>query len=99
MIKEGYVIYGVTHQHAGGLGSTLYGQDGWVICTSLPKYGTGKQAGNEIGYIVGMTTCYPRPSSVKIIDGETLTLVSDYSNSKPHTGLMGLFYFLLAERL
>ncbi|KAI4297321.1 hypothetical protein L6164_037215 [Bauhinia variegata] len=99
MIKGGHVIYGVAHQHAGGLGSTLYGQDGRIICTSLPKYGTGKQAGNEKGYIVGMTTCYPQPGSVKIMDGESLTLISDYSNSEPHTGLMGLFYFLVAERL
>jgi hypothetical protein len=27
----GYVIYGVAHQHSGGIGSTLYGQ---VICNS-----------------------------------------------------------------
>ncbi|KAI4297322.1 hypothetical protein L6164_037216 [Bauhinia variegata] len=99
MIKGGYVIYGVARQHAGGLGSTLYGQDGRVICISLPKYEMGKQAGNEKGYIFEMTTCYPQPGSVKIMDRETLTLVSDYSNSELHTGLMGLFYFLLAERL
>jgi hypothetical protein len=28
----GYVIYGVAHQHSGGIGSTLYGQ---VICNTL----------------------------------------------------------------
>jgi len=32
----GYVIYGVAHQHSGGIGSTLYGQ---VICTSYNFYG------------------------------------------------------------
>ena len=26
MPKGGYVIYGVAHQHTGGIGSTLYGQ-------------------------------------------------------------------------
>ena len=26
MKAGGYVIYGVAHQHAGGIGSTLYGQ-------------------------------------------------------------------------
>ncbi|KAI4316019.1 hypothetical protein L6164_024039 [Bauhinia variegata] len=31
------------------MGSTLYGQDGRIICTSLPKYGKGKKAGNEKG--------------------------------------------------
>ncbi|KAG4391112.1 hypothetical protein AAZX31_05G116700 [Glycine max] len=97
--KGGYVIYGVAHQHSGGTGSTLYGQDGRVICSSIPSYGKGKEAGNEADYIVGMSTCYPRPGSVKIIDGETLTLESNYSSSREHTGVMGLFYLLVAEQL
>lgn len=95
----GYVIYGVAHQHSGGIGSTLYGQDGRVICSSIPSYGNGNEAGNEAGYIVGMSTCYPQPGSVKIIDGETLTLESSYNNSQEHTGVMGLFYLLVAEQL
>ncbi|XP_027345497.1 uncharacterized protein LOC113857619 isoform X2 [Abrus precatorius] len=99
MPTGGYVIYGVAHQHSGGTGSTLYGQDGRVICTSIPSYGNGKDAGNEAQYIVGMSTCYPRPGSVKIIDGETLTLESNYSSIQEHTGVMGLFYFLVAEQL
>ncbi|KHN39141.1 hypothetical protein glysoja_027946 [Glycine soja] len=97
--KGGYVIYGVAHQHSGGTGSTLYGQDGRVICSSIPSYGKGKEAGNEADYIVGMSTCYPRPGSVNIIDGETLTLESNYSSSREHTGVMGLFYLLVAEQL
>ncbi|XP_022852039.1 uncharacterized protein LOC111373697, partial [Olea europaea var. sylvestris] len=76
---SGDVIYGVAHQHAGGTGSTLYGEDGRVICSSNPVYGEGKEAGNEAGYIVGMSTCYPSPGTVKISDGELLTLVSNYS--------------------
>ncbi|XP_020232999.1 uncharacterized protein LOC109813246 [Cajanus cajan] len=99
MQKGGYVIYGVAHMHAGAAGSTLYGQDGRVICSSTPSYGKGKEAGNEKGYIVGMSTCYPRPGSVKIIDSETLTLEVNYSNSPGHTGVMGLFYLLVAEQL
>ncbi|CAJ2677949.1 unnamed protein product [Trifolium pratense] len=95
----GYVIYAVAHQHSGGIGSTLYGQDGRVICSSIPTYGNGNEAGNEVGYIVGMSTCYPQPGSVKIIDGETLTLESIYNNTKEHTGVMGLFYLLVAEQL
>ncbi|KAL3019923.1 hypothetical protein AAZX31_05G116900 [Glycine max] len=43
--------------------------------------------------------CYPQPGSVKIIDGETLTLESNYSSSREHTGVMGLFYLLVAEQL
>ncbi|MQI32338.1 hypothetical protein EI016_24495, partial [Escherichia coli] len=80
MQTGGYVIYGVAHQHSGGIGSTLYAQDGRVICSSIPSYGNGTEAGNEADYIVGMTTCYPRPGSVKISDGETLTLESNYSS-------------------
>ncbi|CAK9186878.1 unnamed protein product [Ilex paraguariensis] len=38
----GDVVYGVAHQHTGGVGSTLYGEDGRVICSSIPTYGEGK---------------------------------------------------------
>ncbi|KAM3232695.1 hypothetical protein T459_33176 [Capsicum annuum] len=93
----GDVIYAVAHQHPGGVGSTLLGEDGRVICSSHPIYGEGKQPGNEAGFIVGMSTCYPRPGSVKISEGETLTLLSNYSSDQRHTGVMGLFYILLAE--
>ncbi|KAG6388424.1 hypothetical protein SASPL_149850 [Salvia splendens] len=93
----GDVIYGVGHQHAGGFGSTLFREGGNVICSSVPTYGTGHEPGNEAGYIVGMSTCYPSPGSVKISAGETLTLVSNYSSSQRHTGVMGLFYILIAD--
>ncbi|XP_047172396.1 uncharacterized protein LOC124840389 [Vigna umbellata] len=99
MQKGGYLIYGVAHQHSGGIGSSLYGKDGRVICSSIPTYGNGKDAGNEENYIVGMTTCYPKPGSLKIKDGETVTLESNYSSSRGHTGVMGLFYLLVAEQL
>ncbi|XP_057754191.1 uncharacterized protein LOC130973597 [Arachis stenosperma] len=99
MNKGGYVIYGVAHEHVGGTGSTLYGQDGRVICNSVPKYGNGREAGNEKGYLVGMTTCYPKPGSIKISNGEVLTLEVDYSNTKLHSGVMGLFYLLVADDL
>lgn len=48
---------------------------------------------------MGMSTCYPKAGSVKINNGETLTLVSNYSSSDGHTGVMGLFYLLVAEQL
>ncbi|KAB2608802.1 hypothetical protein D8674_011970 [Pyrus ussuriensis x Pyrus communis] len=94
-----YVVYGVAHQHTGGIGSTLYGDDGRVLCSSIPIYGKGKEAGDEAGYIVGMSTCYPQPGSVKINDGETLTLVSNYSSAQTHTGVMDLFHILVADYL
>eukprot|EP01018_Ginkgo_biloba_P017797 Gb_10107 [translate_table: standard] len=95
--QGGDVIYAVAHQHTGGIGSTLYGQDGREICSSLPLYGQGKEPGNESGYVVGMSTCYPEPGSVKIYGGETLKLQSKYSQAGGHTGVMGLFYLLIAD--
>ncbi|KAK7260435.1 hypothetical protein RIF29_26470 [Crotalaria pallida] len=99
MQSGGYVIYGGGHQHSGGIALTLYGQDGRVICSSIPSYGNGTEAGNEEDYIVGMSTCYPQPGSVKIIDGEIVTLESNYSSSRAHTGVMGIFYLFVAEEL
>ncbi|XP_045805131.1 uncharacterized protein LOC123898264 [Trifolium pratense] len=95
----GYIVYGVAHQHVGAIRSTLYGQDGRVICNSFPTYGTGMEAGNEKGFVVGMSACYPKPGSVKLFDGEILTAEALYNNSIEHTGVMGHFYILVAEKL
>ena len=95
----GYLIYGVAHQHSGGTGSALYREDGQLMCSSLPTYGEGEEPGNEAGYIVGMTTCYPKPGTVEISKGETLILESNYSRIRHHTGVMGLFYILVADEL
>ena len=65
----------------------------------MPTYGEGEEVGNEAGYIVGMSTCYPQPGTVKISKGETLIIDSYYSSIKNHTGLMGLFYILVADQL
>nr|KYP44597.1 hypothetical protein KK1_033876 [Cajanus cajan] len=94
--KGGYLIYGVTHMHAGVINATLYRQDESVLCTSTPKYGTGMKAGNEKGYVVGMSGCYPKLGSIKIKDGEILTVEAIYQN-KFRTGIMGHFYIYLAE--
>ncbi|KRH62596.1 hypothetical protein GLYMA_04G118100v4 [Glycine max] len=68
MENGGYLIYGTAHMHSGVVNATLYGQDGRTLCTSTPKYGTGKKAGNEKGYLIGMSVCYPQPGSIKIHD-------------------------------
>ncbi|KAK9684372.1 hypothetical protein RND81_10G205700 [Saponaria officinalis] len=99
MPQGGYLIYGVAHQHSGGVGSALYRKDGRVVCASMPIYGNGKVAGNEAGYIVGMSTCYPKPGSLMIHDGEALVLESNYSSFQKHTGVMGLFYIMVADQL
>ncbi|KAJ1382716.1 Stress up-regulated Nod 19 [Sesbania bispinosa] len=98
MEKGGYLIYGTTHMHAGAVNATLYGQDGKTLCTSTPKYGKGREPGNEKGYNVGMSVCYPKPGSIKINDGETLTVESRYKSGLL-TGAMGQIYIYLAEKL
>ncbi|KAF0909426.1 hypothetical protein E2562_036155 [Oryza meyeriana var. granulata] len=59
--RGGDIVFGVAHQHSGGLGASLHGQ-----------------------------TCYPKPGSIKVRDGEVLTIVSNYSSDHQHTGVMGL---------
>ncbi|KAF8644593.1 hypothetical protein HU200_066400 [Digitaria exilis] len=95
--RGGVIVFGVAHQHSGGIGSSLHGEDGRLLCESMATYGEGKEAGDEAGYIVGMSTCYPKPGTVTVRDGEALTVVSNYSSERPHTGVMGLFYILVAE--
>ncbi|XVF49486.1 hypothetical protein PTKIN_Ptkin04bG0016900 [Pterospermum kingtungense] len=96
---SGYVIYGVAHQHTGATGSALYREGGQVLCSSLPIYGEGEEAGNEAGYVVGMSTCYPQPRTVKISKGETLILESNYTSISHHTGVMGMFHIFVADQL
>ncbi|KAL5992472.1 hypothetical protein ACLOJK_013391 [Asimina triloba] len=93
----GNIIFGVGHQHWGGRGVALYGRDGRLLCESLPIYGNGHEAGNEDGYVVGMSTCYPKPGTVTIGAGEVLTLVSNYENAQSHVGIMGGIYILVEE--
>ncbi|CAI0410792.1 unnamed protein product [Linum tenue] len=95
MPKGGNVIFGLTHLHSGAINSTLYGQDGRVLCTTKPIYGEGM----EEGYIVGMSTCYPEPGSVWIDDGELMVHESVYTAERRRTGVMALFYLLVADRV
>ncbi|KAF0935914.1 hypothetical protein E2562_036665 [Oryza meyeriana var. granulata] len=45
-----------------------------------------------------MSTCYPKPGSIKVTNGEVLTIVSNYSSDHQHIGIMGLFYILVEEQ-
>ncbi|GKC50358.1 putative stress up-regulated Nod 19, partial [Tanacetum coccineum] len=78
---SGDVVYGVAHLHSSG----------------IAIYGKGNGVGDEAGYIVGMSTCYLEPGFIKIANGEILTLESNYNTEKSHTGVIGLFYILVAE--
>jgi hypothetical protein len=94
--RGGDVVYAVGHQHAGGTGTSLHGDDGRLLCWSTPTYGDGEVAGNEEGYVVGMSACYPTPGTMKVRDGEALTVVSNYTGERRRTGVMGHFYILVA---
>ncbi|CAO2162575.1 unnamed protein product [Urochloa humidicola] len=97
--RGGDIVYAVGHQHAGGTGISLHGEDGRLLCLSTPTYGHGEEAGNEAGYVVGMSTCYPDPgSAARVRDGEALTVVSNYTGERRRTGVMGHFYLLVADQ-
>ena len=66
--------------------------------TSKPTYGDGKEPGNEKGYVVGMSGSYPKPGSIKIKDGEIVTVETRYKSGFL-TGAMGHMYIYLADRL
>ena len=52
------LVYAVGHLHVGGLSLDLYDDEtGELICHSEPTYGTSAAAGDEEGYLVGMSEC------------------------------------------
>ncbi|KAE8703489.1 Detected protein of confused Function [Hibiscus syriacus] len=85
--------------HHAKLNSSDYISGRNIMCSSLPTYGEGEEPGNEAGYIVRMTTCYPQPGAIEISKGETLMLESNYSSIRHHTGVMGLLYIMVADQL
>ncbi|GMI76655.1 hypothetical protein like AT5G61820 [Hibiscus trionum] len=99
MTFSGYMVSGFGHQHAGATGSAIYREDGRVMCSWKPIYGQGQEVGNEAGYIVGISSCYPEPGTMKISKGETLVLESNYSSIRRHTGVMGMFSIYVADEL
>lgn len=97
----GDMVYAVSHLHAYSLDSSLYGEDGRLICHSSPIYGHGKAAGDEKGYVVGITHCNPSFGSGnlgKVKKGEKLRYRVKYTRvAGPHTGVMGVLFMKIAE--
>lgn len=95
--REIELVYAVGHQHRAGMGIHLYNdQTGKLLCTSMPKYGTGNAAGNETGYIVAMSTCTFNPP-IRMRSSDIVRVVSLYNNTLPHTGVMSLMYIAIAD--
>ncbi|BBM99970.1 hypothetical protein MPTK1_1g25270 [Marchantia polymorpha subsp. ruderalis] len=95
--KGGDLIFAFLHQHSGGLGGRVFNEAGEKLCESLPIYGQGNEAGNEAGFVVGMSPCYPKPGSVKIRTMEALRVESDYSSVVSRTGVMGNMKVYVAD--
>jgi len=98
----GDVVYVVSHLHTYSLGSTVWGEDGRLICDSSPIYGQETNtAGNEEGYLVGIRHCNPYLNENglgKIRKGEKLRFQVKYSKvNGPHTGVMGVGFMKVAE--
>merc|ERR1711920_1134668 len=85
------LVYAVGHLHVGGLSLDLYNDEtGELICHSAPTYGEGLEAGNEKGYLVGMSDCvFDPPLYMK--RSEVLRTVSRYNNTVNHHGVMALW--------
>ncbi|CEG38887.1 Stress up-regulated Nod 19 [Plasmopara halstedii] len=91
------LVYAVGHQHRGGLGIQLYDDaTGDLICASVPKYGSGSEAGNEDGYIVSMSSCTFNPPR-RMSTTDIVRIVALYNNTVPHTGVMSLMYIALSD--
>lgn len=98
----GDVVYVVSHLHTYSLGSTVWGEDGRLLCDSSPIYGSeADTAGNEDGYVVGVHHCNPylnKNGLGKIRKGEKLRFQVKYSKvNGPHTGVMGVGFMKVAE--
>lgn len=98
----GDVVYVVSHLHTYSLGSSVWGEDGRLICDSSPIYGReANSPGNEEGYLVGIRHCNPSRNGNglgKIRKGEKLRFQVKYSKvNGPHTGVMGVGFMKVAE--
>lgn len=87
------------HQHVGGLGMEMYNaQTNELLCASRPTMGTGTEAGNEEGFVVGIPPCVfghdegmQAPPTLGRKD--KVRLVSRYNSSGGgHLGVMCLWF-------
>ena len=67
-----------------------------VLASDLALLLAGTEAGNENGYLIGMTPCsfltppvFPKNKKVRT--------VARYNNTEPHTGVMGLMLSTMYE--
>jgi hypothetical protein len=74
------LVYAVGHQHVGALNISLFINDEFV-CASYPRYGESEGVpGDELGYLVEMTTCVDKDKtgSIDVQQGDKIRLDSWY---------------------
>ena len=91
------LVYAVGHLHVGGLSLDLYDDDsGELLCHSVPKYGATEAAGDEEGYVVGMSSCTFDPP-IKMTRDTVVRTVSRYNNTVGHHGVMALWLMQVSD--
>mmetsp|Transcript_24785 Transcript_24785/g.36044 ORF Transcript_24785/g.36044 Transcript_24785/m.36044 type:complete len:516 (+) Transcript_24785:13-1560(+) len=92
------VVYTVGHMHRGGIEIEIADEEtGEVICLSKPTYGKDQDVvGKEKDYIVSMSTCTFNPPR-KMRTSDLVRVTARYDSTKPHTGVMSLFYIAAAD--
>ena len=95
--------YAVGHLHASGIDLSMYNEEtGELICRSEAVYGNGTEAGNENGYLVGMTPC--------VFDGgahgedlpryrrnDRVRLVTRYNSTVARKGVTAMWFNTLTD--
>jgi len=91
------LVYAVGHLHVGGLSLDLYDDEtGELICHSVPKYGTGEEAGDEKGYLVGMSSCTFDPP-LRMTKETVVRTVARYNNTINRHGVMALWLMEVSD--
>ncbi len=81
----------------GGLSLDLYEDaTGELLCHSEPTYGTGDAAGDELGYLVGMSDCIFDPPR-RMPRGTVVRTVARYNATEQHRGVMALWLMQVAD--
>lgn len=104
---EGELVYNKGHIHTGGLNISAYllrpgEQHPRHLCTSTARYGTAENfpvavAGNELGYVVGMSTCSFAVGQRPLLRaGDRVRVEAFYRTDLWFNGVMGLMDFALA---
>ena len=85
------------HLHSGALSIALLDAANRTLCSMSRAdgglvYGTGREAGNERGYLVGMRVCsWDRASAPRLRRGESLRVRAVYDASHYRVGVMAQF--------